>query len=197
MKNLIQIATTLTLFISAGTAKSSSPEPQCEATPEFSIGTDLGAWALDGHSLILSSVSGNCRILLETWGIVVPDSITNLNKDNKDKGWQREITEGYSLHLDTFYGPEDQGWFSGLMFSHFRSEITRRGYEDKVSSKTSEVLLKFGYKWDLTDHFSLEPWIGFGPIWEEVDDSPVGGETYEKNLGNALVTIHGTYKFNP
>ena len=186
----------LTTMIST-MAKSSSPEPNCEdLSPNFSVGADIGAFSHGGKSFLMSSVSGNCRITIEAWSKSIPDSFTDLNEDNKGEGWKRDITRGYSLHLDTFYGSADTGWYSGMVFSHSRSEISRKGYEEKIAARTNEILLKFGYKWSVTDHLSIDPWFGFGPVWDKIDGTAIGGEFYEKNLGNALLSLQMTFSFD-
>lgn len=119
----------------------------CLENYKFYLGTDVSAWALGGYSFIYSSVGEGAKFMLEAWSIDVPSAIIDLNKENKGKGWSREIERGYSAHIDTFYNGKENGWYSGIIFSVFDSKISLDSSSQSERLRSYEALLKFGYKW--------------------------------------------------
>ena len=200
MKNIYTsvLALSLLLTLSEISLAGDVPERLCESDKHQStLGTDAAAWALGGYSAFYSSLSGKCRIVLEVWQIEVPGAVIELSDENKGEGWNRKIDRGYSMYLDTFYTPVDVGWYSGMIFSTFGSTVTRDDIEGEAKFRSYEILLRFGYKWNLGEHFSIEPWFAAGPLWADGPSDEVGGEKFSENLIQVISTVHLNYKFNP
>lgn len=194
MKILFKI-TIVSLLLITTKAYGESPEAHCESDEyKYSLGTDISPWLMDGGSLIYSSLSGNCRLTLEAWKLEFPKAFLDLNKHNKDEGWQRKAT-GFALYIDTFYKNTDDGWYSGLVFSSFYSELSREGYDAEEGFRSYEIMLRFGYKWNLTPNVSLEPWFAAGPLWTDGNEPTIGGEEFQESKIQMLGTAHLTYSF--
>ena len=182
------------LFTHKGFA--SSPIPNCDAEGyQYSLGSDLSPWVMNGYSFFYTSLSGNCRLTIEAWQIQFPDFITELNSHNKGKEWRRKAN-GVSLFLDTFYSMKDEGWYSGIVLSTFRSTVSRIDHLVEKSFRSYEVLLRFGYKYNLTEHISLDPWFAVGPIVTDGREPEVLGETFQESMFQVLGTVHLSYKIN-
>ena len=149
---------------------------------------------MNGYSFFYSSLAGNCRLTLETWEIEFPDAITELNKHNKNEDWERKAT-GTSVYLDTFYGSKDEGWYSGLILSTFRSTLSKDDHSRKASFRSYEALLRFGYKYNLSPEFAIEPWFAAGPIKTDGKEPTINGERFRENKFQVISTVHMSYKF--
>ena len=191
----IVLAVGVFLFLSQK-ALSLSPVANCEAEDyQYSIGTDVSPWMMEGYSFLYSSLSGNCRLTLETWEIVFPQGFIDLNKHNKAEDWRRKAT-GVSLYLDTFYTAQDEKWYSGLIFSTFRSSLSRIDHTKEKSYRSYEILLRFGYKYHITKQLSIDPWFALGPIVTDGKEPKIFGETFQESKFQVLATMHVSYKLS-
>ena len=168
--------------------------PEAKAQHGLEFGTDLSPWALAGGSVLGYYNGDGYRVGGEMWRMTFPSTLIEMDEKNKDKGWQRKITEGYVLFYDRFLGEGlNSGGFAGVLFSTFSSEMSRDGYSDTATFRSAEVLLRMGYKFTLTERVHLNPWLGAGPL-RKVSDEPVSvaDETFHEKSYQVLGTVHLT-----
>ena len=84
-----------------------------------------------------------------------------------------------------------------MVFSTFESTVSRENFAEEADFRSYEILLRFGYKWNVTPKLSIGPWFSAGPIWSDTDSAVVGGEKFSEAKVQVIGTVHMTYELMP
>ena len=159
---------------------------------------DPATYAFKGDSLHIRYTPKSApqwRFGLGTYSMEMPDALINMNKQNKDKGWQVEITRGLGLFGEYYFSPEQNGWFIGAQLSQQKFSVKR---EQDASTDFSNglLMLNLGYKYALGDTgFYLLPWAGVGYTQTLSGKRQREASGFDQNPAALFMTLHLGYKF--
>lgn len=137
----------------------------------------------------------------------MPDFILNSNNQNKNKGWNYKINQGFGLESEYYFKQVNQGLFSGIQLFTQEINITNDNVPTVKEHRTNigMAVATIGYKWYpfKKKHFYLKPWagIGYSNIIKGAFSSKIIPNTivgsYEYNIQKItpFATIHIGYKF--
>ena len=132
-----------------------------------------------------------------TYAMDLPQQYVNLNRLNRDEGWNVRIRSAYFVTVELYATQANQGWFIGEQIG-FQSFKISTDEEISGSANFNNLLLLTygGYSWHpYKGSFYLKPWIGLG-YTDKVDGvNKVGSKRYSIAPLFPFFTFHAGYTF--
>ena len=166
----------------------------------FSVEVDPITFLFKGHSLQLRyQPMFSERFLLGagTYGLDLPEVMVDLNRINRDQGWNVRIRSAYFLYGELYATEANDGWFIGEQVG-FQSFKVTNDRDERASARFNNLLFLtyVGYSWHpYKGSFYIKPWIGLG-LTEKVDGlNTVGTMRYDVSPLFGFLTFHFGYTF--
>lgn len=166
----------------------------------LSIEIDPITFLLKGHSFYVRyqpMFTDRFVIGIGTYAMDVPEQILDMNRHNRDKGWDARIRGAYLVSAEFYAGEANNGWFIGERIG-FQSIRIRNSAEVRGSATFNSLFLTtyLGYNWHpYKGSFFVKPWVGIG-YREKVDGTnQVGDLRYDIGPLFPFFTIHLGYTF--
>lgn len=169
-------------------------------TSELSVELDPVAFLLRGYSLHLRyrpMFSERFLIGVGTYGMDVPDVIVNLNRDNRDKGWEARIRGAFQLYGELYARKGNAGWFLGEQIGLQSFRVSNRSEPRGATTFATAIAVTYaGYSWrPRKSSFYLKPWAGIGVTGKIDGINSVGSMRYNVGPFTPFVTCHAGYSF--
>jgi hypothetical protein len=166
----------------------------------FSLETDPSTFLFKGyafHIRIKPKNSNHFIIGAGTYALDLPSLMVDMNKDNKNKGWNVRINSAVSLFGEYYLEEANKKWFVGLQIGVQNFKNTN-DYIPNKESKYSNLLImpSIGYNWHpFQSPLYVKPWIGIGYTSKISGDNSIDNSNYSIASILPFVTLHLGYTF--
>ena len=166
----------------------------------FSLETDPSTFLFKGyafHIRIKPKNSNHFIIGAGTYALDLPSLMVDMNKDNKNKGWNVRINSAVSLFGEYYLEEANKKWFVGLQTGVQNFKNTN-DYIPNKESKYSNLLImpSIGYSWHpFQSPLYVKPWIGIGYTSKISGDNSIDNSNYSIASLLPFVTLHVGYTF--
>lgn len=176
-----------------------------EITPEskttFSVETDPVTFLFKGYALHIRIKPKSSHRLVMGAGVYaldMPSFLVNMNKENKNKGWNVRIHHAVSLFGEYYLREANNKWFVGLQagIQNF-SNTNDLNPGEKSSYNNLLVMPSIGYNWKPFPKtgFYVKPWLGIGYTTRISGNHSINALTYNIAPMTNFVTLHLGYTF--
>ena len=198
MKHLKKVILTTILALTLN-IQLSAQEVSTNDKTKLSIEIDPATFAFKGYGVHLRLQPKGCEHLLAgfgTYAMDMPDVLVDFNRNNKNKGWDVRINQGYSLFAEHHFTEVNRKWFVGTQIGvqEFKIENSNTTGSEKFSN-----ILAMGYFGYTIKPFKntlyIKPWAGIGYT------SKIGGtntlDTLKYDIASITMfaTLHIGYTF--
>lgn len=199
MKHLKLKIVTLILATTINFFGTSQEEPDQVNTRKFSIEIDPATFAFKGygfHLRLQPKKYNHLFIGIGTYAMNMPDVLINFNKNNKDKGWNIRLNQGYSLFGEYHFNEVNHQWFIGSQIGIQEYKIQN---EAAVGHEKYTNLLAMGYFGytikPFNNPFYIKPWAGIGYTTKLSGQSILADLAYDISPVTMFTTLHIGYTF--
>lgn len=200
MKTTLKQLVLAVLFVTGfATTKLKAQEHKAnEEKTTFSVETDPSTFMLNGYAFHIRIKPKNSKHLVVgagTYGLDMPNFLVNLNKDNKDKGWNVRINSAFSLFGEYYINEPNKQWFVGLQTGVQQYKNTNDNFSGAESKYTNMLIMpSIGYNWKpFNNGFYIKPWLGLGYTSKISGDNTINGLRYKIAPLTNFVTVHVGY----
>lgn len=169
-----------------------------EQKTTISVETDPSTFVFNGYAFHIRIKPKNSKHLVigaGTYALDMPNFLVNLNKDNKDKGWNVRINNAISLFGEYYFKEPNIHWFIGLQ-TGIQLYKNTNDYIPGAESKYTNLLImpSVGYNWKpFNNGFYIKPWLGLGYTNKISGDNTINGLRYKIAPVTNFVTVHIGY----
>jgi hypothetical protein len=167
----------------------------------FSIETDPSTFIFKGYSLHLRvqpAASERFLIGVGTYAMNMPDMVVDLNKENRDEGWNVRIRSAYAAYGEYYFRKANDRWFVGeqLGIQNFKVTNDTEVIADEARFTNFLAMTYIGYSWHpYKGSFYVKPWAGLGYTKKVDGNTNVGSMNYDVAPIFPFVTFHIGYSF--
>lgn len=132
-----------------------------------------------------------------TYAMDLPEAILNMNRENRDEGWEVRIRSAYFVIAEFYPKRANHGWFIGEQIGFQSLKVTNnREVRGATSFNNLLFVTHVGYSWHpYKGSFFVKPWIGLG-FSEMIDGTnAVGNNAYDVGPWFPFFTVHFGYTF--
>lgn len=164
-----------------------------------SIEVDPITFAFNGYGVHLRLSPKNSKHMLlgvGAYAMDFPKALVDFNSENKDKGWDVRLNQGYGLFGEYHFSEVNRKWFLGgqLGIQEYKlSNLSQAG-----STQYTNVLLMGygGYTWRPFDFgLYIKPWAGIGYTAKVSGENKIGAMEYNIAPITLFATLHIGYTF--
>ena len=190
------LISTLLLFI-LSLSRLQAQDNASTGKTSISIETDPSTFAFNGYALHVRINPKNSKFQLGAglYALDFPSLLVDINKENKDKGWQVRINSAYSLFGEYYLGEANHKWFIGLQAGIQNFKNTNSNMEGLQSRYSNLILMpSVGYSWHpFKFPIYFKPWLGMGYTTKVASNNSIG--TYKYNISPLVpfATLHVGY----
>lgn len=187
-------------LISSATIELKAQEIVKENKTTISIETDPSTFAFKGYALHVRIKPKNSKHLLigaGTYALDFPGFLVDMNKENKNKGWQVRINSAYSLFSEYYFKKVNKKWFVGLQAGVQNYKNTNNNIANQ-NCKYSNLLImpSVGYNWQpFKFPLYIKPWLGLGYTTKISGNNSIDGKIYNIAPLAPFLTLHLGYTF--
>lgn len=134
---------------------------------------------------------------LGTYAMELPEPMLDMNRNNRDKGWNARIRSAYFVTAEFYAKRANHGWFLGEQIGFQSFKVSNNKEVGSTASFNNLLLLTHvGYSWHpYKGSFFVKPWIGLG-FTEMIDGTNEVGElAYDTGPWFPFFTVHLGYTF--
>ena len=166
----------------------------------FSIETDPSTFAFKGYAFHVRIKPKNSQHVLlgaGTYGLNMLAFLVNMNKENKDKGWNVNIKNAVSLFGEYYFKEANQKWFLGLQAGIQTFKISNSNLPNQTAQYSNLLLMpSIGYNWHpLKNNLYIKPWLGMGYTTKISGDNNIQNLKYAISPMSNFLTVHFGYTF--
>jgi hypothetical protein len=166
----------------------------------ISVETDPSTFLLNGYSLHLRIQPPGCERWLigaGSYGIELPAMVVDLNKDNRDEGWNAKIKNAYAIFGEFYFDGANRKWFLGEQVGIQNYRVTNDLENGGYANFSNLLLMTYaGYNWHPGNgSFYVKPWAGLGYTKKVKGETMVGTQVYDVAPIFPFVTFHIGYEF--
>lgn len=195
------ISLAMLTVIGLATSEVQAQDTATENKTTFSIETDPSTFAFKGYAFHFRIKPKNSKHLLfgaGTYGLDLPTVMVDMNKDNKDKGWNVIINSAYSLFGEYYFKEANAKWYIGLQAGIQNFKNTNDNIANKESKYSNLILMpSIGYNWQpFKFPMYVKPWFGVGYTSKLSGNNSIDNLEYNISPLVPFVTLHVGYTFN-
>lgn len=167
-----------------------------ESQSSFSIEVDPATYIFHGYSLHMKKSFATIpkwQFGVGFYAMDFPDVLVNLNKHNRDKGWEQRIDSGIGFFVDYFFQENQQGLFIGAQLAQQKYKLDKNNETTEYTTMLS--MGHIGYQYDFYKKFYIKPWTGIGYQNKVSGENTLFGEEFEIDSLVLFATVHIGYKF--
>lgn len=190
----------LTIFgLSVSQMQAQDTAAQSKTT--FSIETDPSTFAFGGYAVHFRIKAKNSKHLVfgaGAYSLDLPSVLVDMNKENKDKGWNVRINHAYSLFGEYYLKEANTAWFLGLQVGIQNFKNTNDMVAGKESKYSNSIIMpSVGYNWQPFQFpMYLKPWFGVGYTSKLSGSNSIDDLHYTISPLVPFITLHIGYTFN-
>jgi len=166
---------------------------------EFTIELDPATFGFSGYGIHFRVKPKNTEHLLigiGAYAMDMPDVFVDINKKNKNKGWDVRLNQGYGLFGEHHFTEVNKKWFAGGQIGLQEYKLENKTIQG--SEKFSNLLFMTygGYTWQPFDfNFYIKPWAGIGYNTKISGNNILENSEYDISPFLMFVTLHIGYTF--
>jgi hypothetical protein len=174
---------------------------QAQDRTVLSVETDPSTFLFEGYSIHLRlQPKGSERWLVGagSYGMKMPDLMVDLNKNNKDEGWNVRIKNAFALFGEYYFNEANQRWFVGEQagIQNYKIRNEQEQLAGPAEFRNLLFLTYVGYSWHpYKGSFYIKPWAGLGYSKQISGSTTVGTMEYDNAPLFPFVTFHIGYSF--
>ena len=165
----------------------------------YSIEVDLFAFLSNGYGTYFRYKPANTKHILlgvGAYGRDIPSALVDINKENKEEGWNVRLNQGYGIFLEYHLNRVHQGTFFGSQFNLQKYKIGKEAIENTVKYTTVGAMVYGGYSWQIaSSNVYIKPWMGLGYSGKIDGVNVLEGEEYAISHLTPFATLHIGYSF--
>jgi hypothetical protein len=191
------ISVALVLLITLGNFKLKAQEKNGTT---FSIETDPSTFAFKGYAFHVRIKPKNSQHVVlgaGTYSLNMPAFLVNMNKENKDKGWNVNIKNAVSLFGEYYFKEANHKWFLGLQAGIQTFKVSNSNLPNQTAQYSNLLLMpSIGYNWHpLKNNLYIKPWLGMGYTTKISGDNNIQNLKYAISPMSNFLTVHLGYTF--
>jgi hypothetical protein len=169
------------------------------AESQFYIETDPATFLMKGDSFHIkySSTSlPNWRFGLGTYSLEFPSALVDVNSENKNKGWDVEVTRGVGFFSEYYFNESLDGLMVGLQVSEQKMNVSSSKLNESAEFTNGMAMGSIGYRYNFEGtNFYVLPWAGFGYTTTTDGKDERVASTYDQDPWIGFMTFHLGYSF--
>lgn len=198
----ILIKTVVLLMLLGGITSSrtfaqTSSDPQQKA--EFSIEVDPFTFAFKGygaHFRFKPKRTDHFLIGVGAYAMDMPQPLVNLNKENRDKGWDLRLNQGVGLFGEYHFKTVNRGWFGGVQMGVQEYKIEQEALQGSEKYTNFLGMAFGGYTFQPFDFpLYFKPWGGVGYTSKIGGSNVLGDQEFDIAPVTMFGTLHVGYTF--
>lgn len=188
-----------TLLISAFALSATIGSFSSQAESKFYMETDPATFLMKGDSIHFKFSTDSLphwRFGIGTYSLELPDLLVDLNSDNKNEGWEVDITRGVGFFSEYYFNEDLSGWMLGLQVSEQKMEVVSKELGKAAEFTNGLAMASFGYRYNIEGtNFYVLPWAGIGYA-KTIEGKPGRlASTYDQDPWLSFMTFHIGYSF--
>jgi hypothetical protein len=164
-----------------------------------SLEIDPATFAFNGYSAHLRVAPAGTDHLLVGAGVYamdMPSFLVNLNKNNKDLGWNVRLNLGTGLFGEYHFKEVNRKAFAGFQVSIQEFKISNESLENEEQFSNLLFMAYSGYTFKPFDfNFYIKPWAGIGYTSKVSGKTVLGDLDYDIAPITMFFTLHLGYTF--
>ncbi len=174
-------------------------EQNSNRTTRFSIEIDPATFVFQGYSAHLRyqpPKSDHILIGVGVYSMDIPSELVDFNNNNKDKGWEVQLKQGYGLFGEYYFSEVNNKWFVGGQVGLQEYEIEKESVKGEEQFSNILLMTYLGYAWHpFNFNLYLKPWAGIGYSTKVSGNNEIGNEEYDISPITVFATFHVGYTF--
>ena len=166
---------------------------------EISVEIDPATFVLSGYGIHLRLKPKNSQhflIGIGAYAMDMPDVLVDFNENNKEKGWDVRLNQGYGLFGEYHFAEVNKKWFVGTQLSLQEYKIENESIEGSEKFSNILIMAYTGYTWKLfNSDFYIKPWAGVGYTSKVSGSNTLGNLEYDISPIMMFATLHIGYTF--
>jgi len=166
---------------------------------EFSIEIDPATFGFSGYGFHLRIKPKNTEHLLVgigAYAMDMPDVFVDINQNNKNKGWDVRLNQGYGLFGEHHFTEVNKKWFAGGQIGLQEYKIENKIIQGSEKFTNLLFMAYGGYTWQPFDfNFYIKPWAGIGYNSKISGTNTLGTSEYDISPILMFATLHIGYTF--
>jgi len=166
---------------------------------EISIEIDPATFVFEGYGFHLRLKPKNSKhflIGIGAYAMDMPDVLVDFNENNKEKGWDVRLNQGYGLFGEYHFAEVNKKWFVGTQLSLQEYKIENESIEGSEKFSNILIMAYTGYTWKLfNSDFYIKPWAGVGYTSKVSGSNTLGNLEYDISPIMMFATLHIGYTF--
>lgn len=132
-----------------------------------------------------------------TYALDLPDAIVDLNRENRDIGWEARVRSAFMIYGEFYAKKANHGWFIGEQIGFQSLKVSLAREQSGSASFNNLVLMTYGgYSWHpYKGSFYIKPWVGIGYTRKVDGINRVGAIRYDVAPLLPFFTLHAGYTF--
>ena len=199
MKNLIKKSVVMMALISINIGIYAQKNEQKQYKTKISVEIDPATFGFKGYGIHLRVKPKNSERLLLGLGAYAmdfPDVLVNLNKNNKDKGWNVRLNQGYGFFGEHHFTEVNRKWFIGAQISIQEYKIENESISGSEKFTNFLAMGYFGYTIKpFKNNMYIKPWAGIGYTSKISGNNTLGNLEYDISSITMFATLHIGYTF--
>ncbi|MCB0630079.1 MAG: hypothetical protein R2824_15060 [Saprospiraceae bacterium] len=173
--------------------------PQNESRTEFSLEIDPATFVFSGygvHFRVKPKNSDHLLLGIGAYAMDFPDLLVDLNANNKGKGWDVRLGQGWGIFGEYHFSEVHRKWFVGTQIGVQKYRIKNTSLVGEENYTNSLVMGYAGYTWPIFgDRLYLKPWAGIGYTAKIAGSNTLEQIEYAIAPLTMFATLHLGYRF--
>jgi len=165
----------------------------------LSVEIDPFTFAFKGYGLHLRLQPKNNEHLLVGFGAYamdMPNALVDFNKNNKGKGWNVRLNQGYGVFGEHHFSEVNKKWFVGAQIGIQEYKIENETVAGSEKFTNFLAMGYFGYTIKpFKNNLYIKPWAGIGYTSKISGNNTLGALEYDIAPITMFVTLHIGYTF--
>lgn len=165
---------------------------------KIGVEVDPATFVFNGYGVHLRWQPKNTEHVLlgiGTYAMNMPDALVNFNANNKDKGWDVRLNQGYGLFTEYHFTEVNRKLFVGAQTGIQEFRIDKEGSKsEKFSNTLAMGYIGYTFK-PFDEHFYIKPWAGIGYVSKISGENVVENVKYDIDPITMFMTLHVGYTF--
>ena len=200
MNNLIKKSVLIIALISSNIGIYAQKNEQKQNKTEISVEIDPATFGFKGYGIHLRIKPKNTEHLLigiGAYAMDFPNVLVDMNKNNKDKGWNVRLNQGYGLFGEHHFSEVNKKWFVGGQLAIQEYKIENKTISNHSENFTNSLMMAYGgYTWQPFDFgFYIKPWAGIGYTSKISGTNSLNNSEYDISPIMMFATLHLGYTF--
>lgn len=166
----------------------------------ISVEIDPATFAFKGYGVHLRLQPKGAEHLLlgfGTYAMDFPEILVDFNKNNKNKGWDVRLNQGYSIFAEHHFMEVNRKWFIGTQISiqEYKIENSNMPGSEKFSNLLAMGYLGYTIKPFKKSSLYFKPWAGIGYTTKISGQNMLGTSEFDIAPITMFATLHLGYTF--